>query len=384
MKKIIIVNNNMKVGGVQKSLYNLLWTIKDQYDVTLYLFHDGGAYELPPNVKVLRCDGAFRYFGLSQSQCRGNEKYKRAILRLICRYFRRPTAVKLMRLAQKKTEGHYDCAIAYLQNGNIHNLYGGVQDFVINCIDATKKVAFLHCDYVRSGANAPCNNRLIAKFDRIAACSDGCRSSFEQIMPEKKEKCITVRNMHRFEELRALAQKNPVVYPTDRPNVLMVTRLAHEKGVERALTAVAYAKEHGVRIRLHVVGNGAMEKQMHALSRELRLEDDVIFYGEQTNPYRFMLRADLLLMTSFYEAAPMVIDEALALGLPTLTTKTTSALEMIGQNGWICENSQEGISAMLCRVLSDRETLTQMKKRLREKDTDNCAALEQFKRLIEE
>ena len=384
MKKIIIVNNNMKVGGVQKSLYNLLWAIKDRYDVTLYLFHDGGSFQLPPNVKVLHCDGPFRYFGLSQGQCKGGEKYKRAFLRLICRYLRRPAAVKLMRLGKKKVEGYYDCAIAYLQNGNIHNLYGGVQDFVINCIDARKKISFLHCDYTLSGANEPCNNRLIAKFERIAACSDGCRSSFERIMPEQKEKCITVRNTHRFDEIRALALQDTVIYPKDRPNVLMVTRLAHEKGIERALSAVAYAKTHGVSLRLHIVGSGAMEKSMHAMAQELQLGDDVVFYGEQENPYRFMPDSDLFLMTSFYEAAPMVIDEALSLSLPVFTTQTTSSLEMIKEYGWICENSQDGINTMLCRILSERDTLAKMKNRLRERAVDNEAALKQFEQLIEE
>ena len=44
MKKILIVNNNMKIGGVQKSLCNLLWSVADQYDITLYLFAPIGAY----------------------------------------------------------------------------------------------------------------------------------------------------------------------------------------------------------------------------------------------------------------------------------------------------------------------------------------------------
>ena len=45
MKKIIIVNNNMKVGGVQKSLCNLLWELDRlrEYDVTLALFSPVGA-----------------------------------------------------------------------------------------------------------------------------------------------------------------------------------------------------------------------------------------------------------------------------------------------------------------------------------------------------
>ena len=381
MKKIIIVNNNMRIGGVQKSLYNLLWTIKDQYDVTLYLLYDEGSYELPPNVKVVRCNGSFRFFGKSQGQCTGIEKCKRGFLRLLCRFFTRSFTVKLMLLGQRRVKEHYDCAIASLQNGNIRNLYGGVQDFVLHRVNADKKVAFLHCDYVQSGANEPQNNRLIEKFDQIVACSDGCRHSFEKIMPQKK--CVTVRNCHRFDEIRALAGQDPVAYSDDCSNVLMVTRLAHEKGVERALEAVAFAKKSGIAVRLHLVGDGAMREKLRELTQTLGIEDAVEFYGEQKNPYRFMLYADLLLMTSFYEAAPMVIEEAGSLGLPTLTTQTTSSQEMIGSNGWICENSQDAINATLCRILAHGEELMKMKQTLLQQKANNTLACDQFTKLIE-
>ena len=80
MKKIIIVNNNMKVGGVQKSLYNLLWTIHKDYEITLLLFHFSGAYadQLPPDVRIVTCKGLFRYLGVSQDECkRFSDRLKR-------------------------------------------------------------------------------------------------------------------------------------------------------------------------------------------------------------------------------------------------------------------------------------------------------------------
>lgn len=45
----------MKIGGVQKSLCNLLWSVADQYDITLYLFAPIGAYmhDIPPQVHTL-------------------------------------------------------------------------------------------------------------------------------------------------------------------------------------------------------------------------------------------------------------------------------------------------------------------------------------------
>lgn len=69
MKRILIVNNNMHIGGVQKALLNLLQTLHADYDITLLLFYRGGALlnEVPSDVRVCAADGAFRYFGMTKN-----------------------------------------------------------------------------------------------------------------------------------------------------------------------------------------------------------------------------------------------------------------------------------------------------------------------------
>ena len=72
MKRILIVNNNMHIGGVQKALLNLLQTLHADYDITLLLFYCGGALlnEVPSDVRVCAAGGAFRYFGMTKTMCR--------------------------------------------------------------------------------------------------------------------------------------------------------------------------------------------------------------------------------------------------------------------------------------------------------------------------
>lgn len=388
MKKIVIVNNNMVIGGVQKSLYNLLWAIHDRYDVTLCLFHAGGAYldKLPPDVKIVECKGLFRYLGVSQGQCRGVHKLIRGALALITRLFGRNAAIKLMLIGEKALPQRYDCAIAFLHNGNVRHFYGGVQEFVLKKTGADKKVAFLHCDYSNCGSDHPVNNRLISQFDQIAACSDGCRRAFQSVLPELGKKCVTVRNFHRFDEIRDLAARSPEVYQGQGPHVVMVSRLAHEKGIQRAIHAVAAARREGLPVKLHLVGGGPMEPMLRETTESLKLTDDVIFHGQQENPYRYMVGADLLLMTSFHEAAPMVIEEAVSLGIPVLTTRTTSSEEMVAQahTGWVCENDDAALTAALTGILSDPEELAAKKRWLQTQTMDNTAAQTQFLQLIEE
>lgn len=390
MKKIIIVNNNMKVGGVQKSLYNLLWSVSDQYDITLYLFSRRGEYadELPENVRIEECGSLFRFLGLSQNECRkwSLDYWIRGILAVLCRIFGRRSVIRIALASQKHLTEKYDAAISYLQNGRTSNLYGGTNEFVLRKTDAKRKIAFLHCDYCRCGADHPANNRLYYGFDKIAACSEGCRQSFIKALPGLADKSTTVRNFHRYEKIREMAQEDSVEYEQGSFHLVMVGRLAHEKGVERALQAAAYVAEKSIPVVLHIVGDGKMTPELKQTASLLKLQEHAVFYGEQKNPYRFMVNADLLLITSYHEAAPMVIDEAYALGIPVLTVETTSSREMVTERagGWVCVNSQQGINEALAEVLARPGTLRKKKDDLAKIQADNTEAYSQFKELIGE
>lgn len=125
----------MKIGGVQKSLCNLLWSVADQYDITLYLFAPIGAYmhDIPPQVHVLSCDSLFRYLGTSQKDCSTHwrDYFIRGILACVCKLFGRKAILPLLLRSQEQLQTHYDCAISYLHNGAPHRFYGGVNEFVL-------------------------------------------------------------------------------------------------------------------------------------------------------------------------------------------------------------------------------------------------------------
>ena len=385
MKKLIIVNNNMKIGGVQKSLTNLLHSIHGRYDITLLLFSKNGALlaDIPEDVKVISCSGLMRYLGMGQEDCvTFIDKLIRGSLVILCRLFGRSNAVKLMLGTEKKLPEKYDAAISYLHNGRQKQLYGGVNEFVLSKVDSDRKIAYLHCDYRCFGGNEKKNNAVLSRFDRIAACSEGCKRAFLEAMPELADKCAAAANFHRFDEIKRLAYREPVRYDASAVNILCAARLSHEKRLDRALYALKYCRERGVEAELHLVGDGAKRGELEELSRKLGIENHVRFYGEQNNPYAYMVNADLLLMTSEHEAAPMVIDEAACLSLPVLSTRTSSVDEMIlARNiGRVCECDQKSINEALFLMISDREELNKLRGSM--PPCNNAAALAQFEELI--
>lgn len=387
MKKILIINNNLHIGGVQKALVNLLWSIQDQYDITLLLFYKGGALlpELPEKVKVLSAGGAWRYLGMTRDDVQTlADKLGRAFFAAVTRLLGRKYAVPLMSLGQKKLK-NYDVAISYLHNGGDKVFYGGCNDFVLKAVDAKKKMTFLHCDYILCGADTSHNRKQYAQFDAIAACSQGCADAFLKACPALRERVRVVRNCHRFEKIREEAQADPQMLEPGKINIVTVARLGKEKGVERALRAIAGLGEQKNQLHYHVIGDGVQRQQLLQIIEEEKLFGVVTLCGMRKNPYGYIKSADLLLIPSYSEAAPMVIGEAAALGTPILSTETSSAREMIERTGygWVCENTQTGICDTLMELMKDPVGIEMKKNFLQGRKNDNILALKQFSTCVE-
>jgi glycosyltransferase involved in cell wall biosynthesis len=71
------------------------------------------------------------------------------------------------------------------------------------------------------------------------------------------------------------------------------------------------------------------------LTRELGIADDVFLPGFVNNPYAFMHKADVFVLSSTCEGAPVVLMEALAVGVPVVSTDCPSGPSEILQNGRI-------------------------------------------------
>jgi len=139
------------------------------------------------------------------------------------------------------------------------------------------------------------------------------------------------------------------------------------------------------KFKWHIVGDGEERKEIEQRITVLNLNNNVVLEGETANPYRFVKNATFFFLPSYHEAAPMVIDEARSLGLPVLTTETTSSFDMVIQEecGFVCENTGEALENEFVLRTSDRQTLSELKLRLKNNKYDNSIALAQFDKIID-
>lgn len=368
MKNIIFVINNLSTGGVQESLLSLIRAIHHQYNVTLVSFCGVGANTLPADVKLIVPHSPFRYFGAAQWELKNKplQCAVRSAWAVLTRLFGRSFTIQLMLPFQKKL-GDYDCAISYLHEAPQKSFYGGCNEFVLKKIKAKKKVTWLHCDFELCGANSKASEKIYQQFDEIVACSEGTKRAFLRCMPQFKDKCVAIRNCNDYENIRMLAGDG-IQYDKSEFNIVTVARLSKEKGIERAIEAVKRCVKKGYKLHYHIVGSGDQAVHLKKLTEDYGLENAVTFYGNQNNPYPYIKNADLFLLPSYHEAAPMVFDEAACLGVPVLATETTSTDEMITESGsgFVCENSQNGIADGLIKVLKKPDSLIEIKKALQQ------------------
>jgi glycosyltransferase involved in cell wall biosynthesis len=107
-----------------------------------------------------------------------------------------------------------------------------------------------------------------------------------------------------------------------RPRRAMVGRLSPEKGHLVVLQAIVLLAREGVDVDLEIIGGGPFEGTLAQEARRLNLEGNVRFSGE-LEPHEVAARlaeADVFCMASFAEGLPVSIMEAMALGVPVVST----------------------------------------------------------------
>ena len=129
------------------------------------------------------------------------------------------------------------------------------------------------------------------------------------------------------------------------------------KGLDAAIRAIASTDRH-----LFVVGKDKDQRRYESLAASLNCASRVHFFGMQTETLPFYQMADGLLLPTLYDPFPNVILEAMACGLPVITTTGCGGQEFIvqGQNGYVCDALdipalQDAVMALPARALGSSE-----------------------------
>lgn len=119
---------------------------------------------------------------------------------------------------------------------------------------------------------------------------------------------------------------------TKIPIVIGVGRLSRQKGFSTLIQAMA--KVNTIRAaRLVLLGEGEERKNLERLARDLKLGEKVWMPGYVENPFAYIKKANLFVLSSFWEGLPSVLVEAMACGTSVLATNSPAGPREILEDG---------------------------------------------------
>ena len=188
-----------------------------------------------------------------------------------------------------------------------------------------------------------------------------------------------------------------VPQPEAEVRALTVGRLVAKKGMADTITAVAAARAAGAPLQLEIIGDGPLRGELEALASRLGVGELVTFYGARDSAFvrDAMRRSHLFVLASRTspegdeEGTPVVLMEAMAAGLPVISTRHSGIPEMVrdGTSGLLVdEGDVDGLAACLTRLAAAPEAwapLAEAARRYVEAHHDLPAVTGQLLRLYE-
>ncbi len=162
--------------------------------------------------------------------------------------------------------------------------------------------------------------------DAVAAVSHGVADDLAQAAAIPRQQIQVIYNPIVTPDLRRKAQQpleHPWFAPGEPPVLLAIGRLAPQKDYPTMIKAFAHVRNTRP-VRLIILGEGTERSSIEALVKRLGLEASVNLPGFVANPYTYLSRASVFVLSSRWEGLPTVLVEALHCGAPVVATDCPS------------------------------------------------------------
>ena len=305
MKQIAFFQSDLRVGGIQKALVNILNEIDySKCCVDVFLYDDQCFFDVPSheNLKI-------HYLPPMPS-------------------FYRLLHFGIVKAISKDVTGgkEYDVAVDFSSYR---------QECAVGAIKAhaRKRVMWIHNDVEIKRANEPKYRVLwhffkgkLRHYDAFAAVSPGIIGGFRRVTGITDKPIVSIPNhIDTGEIFRKVGAPIDFTVDESKLNLCSVGRICHQKAYDLLMTYLAEVKKTRSDFHFYLIGDGPDRAALEQQIRELGLTEDVTLLGNQPNPFPYMDRMDGFVLTSRYEGQGMVIWEAKALGLPLYISQNLEA-----------------------------------------------------------
>lgn len=332
MRKIGILINSLEGGGAQtQAIYLMKELAKAGIDVYLFLLEQNQDIYLWDDKTHIKFNK--KIIILSRGDSRANTLKKIALF---------PRQWINLRKAIKDL--NIDVLISFMERANITNLITS---------DVKKRIIRSSTNIASALYFKPPLKRYLIKFfyplllnraKTIVFNSKGVALNFFEVFSVDKQRVKVIYNLCDIERIKILAKEpipDEINHFSKKQTVITIGRLIRAKGHWHLLRIFQRLCNTNTNLYLIILGDGPLKKELYNLSKELNIQDRVFFAGFQKNPMSWLAKADLFVLTSLWEGFPNVLLEAMALGIPVVSTDCSSGpREILAPNSNISKKTE--------------------------------------------
>ena len=324
-KKVGLLISSLNGGGAERVVSRLSMILYSEYDIYILLF----------DAKNIKYDYKGRVIDIKTP---ANSKGLLSKIKLLMQRTHRTRAIK-------KTE-NLDIVISFLDSPNI-----------VNILSKNKgcKVAISIRNYTdfekRSSRTLKLANFLMKRLYRKADVVIPVSIEISKMLFEKysisKSKLKVIYNPYDIMDIGRLANENIEDkyenFMHSEKTFISVGRQVYQKGFWHLAKAFKLVLENEPDARLIIIGSGNNDVKLMKLINDLGIENRVLLTGFQKNPFKFIKKSQVYVMTSLFEGFPNILVEAMACGCPVISTDCKSGPKEILLENFNFNNTTEDI-----------------------------------------
>ena len=326
-------------GGAERAAVQILNGLDDtRWDRSMFLFAREGPYlpEVDPRIALRSADTASRWGRWSALRSHiVNERPE--IVMAFLSFFSVLTAARAANNGARVIFNLQTPMSAFLNDADYHWRKGGHK----TAFSAVTRIGY-------------------AAADLIVATSNGVANDLTAAFAVDPGRIRVLPNPVDLDRVRAAAAESideSVLPAGDGPLIVAAGRLAEAKNYPLMIDAFAALRAH-VPARLCILGQGELESALRQLIAARGLSEHIRLAGFQSNPWKYIARADVFLLTSQYEGFGNVLIEAMACSVPVVATASPGTRDIIrsGIDGVLVDaHTPQAVAAAVRTILDSPE-----------------------------
>ncbi|MBP7699051.1 MAG: glycosyltransferase [Saprospiraceae bacterium] len=348
--KICVTIPNLHGAGCERMLSEVLPFYANSFDIDLLILENKISYPIPSNTNVF---------------CLESSNNKSGIFNRGIAFFK--TFLKLRKFLLTKK---YNAIISYLDTHNC------VVYFANKLAHNTKQVACeqtIDYDFIKYSNLSKLKLFLLRsiitfvynRVSRVIAVSENVKQYLTKEL-NVNNTITVIHNAVDIGKFNLIPTKNiefEKEFESAEIKLLTVARFDYQKNIHFLLKCISQICKQIPECKLFILGKGPQENEIKNLIKELELTNNVYLLGFKEFPQEYMKAADVFLFSSRYESFGNVIVEALACGLPVVTTnyglvvteilKTDSIVAYIAEQNDV-ENFVFNVNIVLKQIIGQK------------------------------